>query len=79
MDAGEAVAAACGEHAVFRKVDVAVESEVADLIRFTLDTYGRLKCLFNNAGVPAPSGRIQHVSLDELDAAMRVLFVSPQR
>ncbi|MGB5759320.1 MAG: SDR family oxidoreductase [Acidimicrobiales bacterium] len=74
VDAGEAVAAACGEQAVFRKVDVAVESEVADLIRFTVDTYGRLDCMFNNAGVPAPGGRIQDVSLDELDAAMRVLF-----
>ena len=74
VEAGEAVAAACGDQAVFRKVDVAVESEVADLIRFTVDTYGRLDCLFNNAGVPAAGGRIQDVSLDELDAAMRVLF-----
>ena len=73
-EAGEAVAAACGDRAVFRKVDVAVEIEVADLIGFTVETFGRLDCLFNNAGVPAPGGRIQDVSLEELDTAMAVLF-----
>ncbi len=74
VDAGEAVAAACGDRAVFRKVDVAVESEVADLLDFTVDTFGRLDCLFNNAGGPAPICRVQDVSLEELDSAMRVLF-----
>jgi NAD(P)-dependent dehydrogenase (short-subunit alcohol dehydrogenase family) len=74
VEAGEAVAAACGDQAVFRKVDVAVESEVADLIGFTVDTYGQLDCLFNNAGVPAPACRVQDFSLEELDSAMRVLF-----
>ncbi|MGI9611889.1 MAG: SDR family NAD(P)-dependent oxidoreductase [Acidimicrobiales bacterium] len=74
VDAGEQVAAACGERAVFRKVDVGVEAEVAELIQYTVDAFGRLDCLFNNAGMPAPAGRIQDVSLEELDAAMQVLF-----
>ncbi|MEL7156068.1 MAG: SDR family oxidoreductase, partial [Actinomycetota bacterium] len=69
VEAGEAVAAACGERAVFRRVDVAVEDEVADLIAYTVDTFGRLDCLFNNAGGPAPVGRVQDVSMEELDTA----------
>ncbi|MEM7339192.1 MAG: SDR family oxidoreductase [Actinomycetota bacterium] len=74
VEEGEAVAAACGERATFRRVDVTVEAEVADLISSTVDTHGRLDCLFNNAGGPAPVGRVQDVSMDELDAAMKVLY-----
>ena len=73
-DEGESVAAACGPSATFHRVDVSIEAEVADLIRSTADTHGRLDVIFNNAGCPAPACRVQDVDLVELDAATSVLF-----
>lgn len=71
---GKAVAEACGEQAVFRQVDVTDEAQVRDLVAFTVDTYGKIDCLFNNAGGPAPVCRVQDVDLSELDQAMAVLY-----
>lgn len=74
VEQGQAVADAGGERAVFRQVDVTDESQVHDLVQYTHDTFGRIDCLFNNAGGPAPVARIQDVDLGELDRAMAVLY-----
>jgi NAD(P)-dependent dehydrogenase (short-subunit alcohol dehydrogenase family) len=42
---------AAGGEALFVKTDVAKDSEVAALVKKTVDTYGRLDCAFNNAGI----------------------------
>ncbi len=40
-----------GSEGIFIKTDVTLEEEVRALIEKTIDTYGRLDCAFNNAGV----------------------------
>ncbi len=40
-----------GGHAVFVKADVSNASEVEALVGKTVETYGRLDCAFNNAGI----------------------------
>ena len=40
-----------GGEATFVKADVTVADEVEALVRQTVDTYGRLDCAFNNAGL----------------------------
>lgn len=45
-----------GCEGIFVKTDVAVASDVERLVQQTLDTYGRLDCAFNNAGVSGPAG-----------------------
>ncbi len=40
-----------GGEAIFVKTDVSSEAEVAALIRKTIETYGKLDCAFNNAGI----------------------------
>ncbi|MGH7963220.1 MAG: SDR family oxidoreductase [Candidatus Binatia bacterium] len=40
-----------GGEASFIKADVAKNAEVEDLIKKTVETYGRLDCAFNNAGI----------------------------
>src|SRR5437016_614735 len=42
---------AAGGEALFVKTDVANERDVAALVTKTVDTYGRLDCAFNNAGI----------------------------
>ena len=42
-----------GGEAIFVKTDVSNAEDVRKLIKITIDTYGRLEVLFNNAGVTA--------------------------
>lgn len=50
-EAGEAAAAELGDAAAFRKTDVADASSVDDLVAFTVERFGGLHCMFNNAGI----------------------------
>src|SRR5687767_3926110 len=43
-----------GGEAIFVKADVAKAVEVEALINKTVDTYGRLDCAHNNAGIEGP-------------------------
>src|SRR6185369_11880778 len=47
--------AEAGGEAIFVRADVSSTSEVEQLVRTTVDAYGRLDCAFNNAGIPSPS------------------------
>jgi len=62
----EAAVAAAGGQAMYIRADNGVEQEVAGAVRATVDRYGRLTTLVNNAiSDDAGSGRDTHV--DELD------------
>jgi NAD(P)-dependent dehydrogenase (short-subunit alcohol dehydrogenase family) len=55
MTTGEEVAQQIekeGGNATFVRVDIAHTVDVEDMIKMTVQTYGRLDILFNNAGVP---------------------------
>lgn len=60
-DKGEAVAAALGANAAFRAADMVKEADIAGLIAFTLERFGRIDCLFNNAGGETAFGGIEEV------------------
>ncbi|MFS0556314.1 SDR family NAD(P)-dependent oxidoreductase [Brevibacillus sp. 179-C9.3 HS] len=40
-----------GGEAVFKKVDVSEFKQVEELVNFTVETYGRIDTIFNNAGI----------------------------
>jgi NAD(P)-dependent dehydrogenase (short-subunit alcohol dehydrogenase family) len=40
-----------GGEAIFVKTDVSKEADVEDFVKKTVETYGRLDCAFNNAGI----------------------------
>src|SRR5258708_27987252 len=57
---GRTLEAALGkDKCVFVRADATDEADVAAMIDACLKKWGRLDCLFNNAGGPAPTGRIQ--------------------
>lgn len=60
---GEALEKRLG--ARFIRTDVSSEADLKAMVDFTLKTFGRLDCLINNAGVPAPV-----VGVAETDAAI---------
>ena len=67
---GGAVASATG--ATFVQADVALEEDAERTIKFAIDAHGRLDVLVNNAGGPAPVGRLESLPLAGFDAAMAV-------
>jgi NAD(P)-dependent dehydrogenase (short-subunit alcohol dehydrogenase family) len=61
---GQAVAAELGAQAVFVSADVTNEDEVIALIEQTVERFGKIDCLFNNAAAPT-----QEVPVTEVDAS----------
>lgn len=50
-DRGNALAAECGPDLTFTYTDVSQRSDVEELVRVAVDTYGSLDIMFNNAGI----------------------------
>src|SRR5262249_44841537 len=73
---GEEVAARIGKNARFIAADATLEDDWKRVISETLATFGRLDALFNNAGGPAPRGRITTIPVEGFDAAMALLIRS---
>ncbi|NVN85433.1 MAG: SDR family oxidoreductase [Rhodopseudomonas sp.] len=73
---GEALAARLGAACVFRQTDVTDEQQVRALIGQAVESFGRIDCLFNNAGGPAQTGGIEGLEVDRFDAAMATLLRS---
>lgn len=70
---GSAIAQTLGDNAIFVPADVADEAQVKALIDQTVDRYGRVDCLFNNAGIPGREGGIEDVTSEQLENEMGVL------
>jgi len=61
---------------VFEKCDVSRPEEVRLLINRTVEHFGRLDCLFNNAGYHPPLGPIDDVTLEDVTSLLQTNFVS---
>jgi NAD(P)-dependent dehydrogenase (short-subunit alcohol dehydrogenase family) len=61
-----------GGHAAFRPTDVTVPGDVAALVRFALDTFGRLDVAFNNAGYQEPRALLA----EQPEAAFDTVFAT---
>ena len=75
-DKGEALAAELGDAAAFLRTDVSQEEQVAAMVAEATDRWGRLDCLFNNAGFGGALGPISTTTLDDYDLTMDVLLKS---
>jgi len=74
---GQSLEASLGkENCVFFAADATRESDVKAMFDACLSTWGRLDCLFNNAGGPAPVGGIETIPVEGFDAAMATLVRS---
>jgi NAD(P)-dependent dehydrogenase (short-subunit alcohol dehydrogenase family) len=73
---GEALQAKLGKDALFLRADATMEADWVRVVAETLRAFGRLDCLFNNAGGPAPAGSITTIAVEAFDAAMALLVRS---
>ena len=73
---GEALAKKLGANCIFRQTDVVVEEQIRALIDLSVEKFGRIDCLFNNAGGPAQVGGIEGLDAARFDAGMATLVRS---
>jgi NAD(P)-dependent dehydrogenase (short-subunit alcohol dehydrogenase family) len=75
-DLGEALAEELGPNAIYLHTDVRNEAEIKALIDLAVERYGRLDCIFNNAGFPGVGGPIDEIPTDGFDVTMEIMFRS---
>ncbi len=69
---GERIAGELGDRARFVRVDVAEEGAIEAAIGTSVDEFGGLDCLFNNAGNPGSLGRVEEIDMAEFDRTVAV-------
>jgi NAD(P)-dependent dehydrogenase (short-subunit alcohol dehydrogenase family) len=67
---GESLTKALGPAAIFVRTDVTKEGDIKALIEQTLARFGRLDCLFNNAGNPGRLTSIADLDMDHFDTVV---------
>ena len=63
-----------GDAIRFARTDVAEERDVEAMMQRTLDAFGRLDCVFNNAGIGGAFGPITETRVEEWDYTLAVLL-----
>jgi NAD(P)-dependent dehydrogenase (short-subunit alcohol dehydrogenase family) len=72
-DRGRRLVAELGARAAYVHADVSGEADVQAAVDETCRHFGRLDCIFNNAGYAGVGGRIDEIPIDGFDATMGVL------
>ncbi|RLA47065.1 MAG: 2,5-dichloro-2,5-cyclohexadiene-1,4-diol dehydrogenase [Gammaproteobacteria bacterium] len=73
VERGQALAKELGDVAVFAEVEVRQEDQVKAAVDLATSNWGRLDCIFNNAGFGGVLGPIEDTPVDEFDMTYDVL------
>ena len=73
---GRGVAERIGEAAAFIRCDVREVPQIEALIRESAERFGRIDCLFNNAGGPTEPGGVEEISEAGVQDAVQLLVTS---
>lgn len=76
-DEGLRVASQIGPGATFIRADITDDAEAIRLVSDTVERFGRIDCLVNNAGSPGHAVSITDLDLDHFDDAMAVHVRAP--
>lgn len=67
---GEQLAAKLGAAASFIRTDVSIEHDVAAMMKHAVDRFGRIDCLFNNAGDASDADGIVNIDIQRFNSAI---------
>ncbi len=73
---GTALAAELGDEVLFIRTDVSVEQDVSQAITQTIDRWGKLDCLFNNAGGGGANGPLASIPVEDFDITINAYLKS---
>jgi NAD(P)-dependent dehydrogenase (short-subunit alcohol dehydrogenase family) len=71
---GQKLAEELGPNTAYVHADVSLEADVQQSIKTALSRWGKLDCMYNNAGFGGVSGPIEETDMDAFDQTMAVLF-----
>jgi len=71
---GQELAEKLGEAAGFLRVDVTLEHDIEAVVDECMTRWGRLDCMFNNAGFGGALGSIETTTVEEFDITFDVLL-----
>jgi L-fucose dehydrogenase len=74
--AAEETLVRAGCTALFRSCDVSSEADMRSLVESTVERFGRLDCLVNNAGWHPPAMTIEQTTVDDFDRLLRLNLTS---
>jgi NAD(P)-dependent dehydrogenase (short-subunit alcohol dehydrogenase family) len=75
VEKGAQLAKELGEHAVYQQADVMQEADTAALVDLAIQRFGRLDCMFNNAGASTP-GNVLDITEEQFAYGVRLLLGS---
>jgi NAD(P)-dependent dehydrogenase (short-subunit alcohol dehydrogenase family) len=73
---GAAVAERLGENVLYLRADVMEERDIEASVNFTVERFGKLDVLFNNAGGSVGKETLDQISQQHIDYAVRLLLSS---
>jgi len=74
-DKGAQIVERLGENVIYQRADVTNDEDIKALIDAAVSRFGRLDCLFNNAGGPTP-GTLETVTMENFVYSMQLLLGS---
>jgi NAD(P)-dependent dehydrogenase (short-subunit alcohol dehydrogenase family) len=73
---GASIAGRLGENVAFQHADVTEERDIEASVNFTVERFGKLDVLFNNAGGSVGRETLEQISQQHIDYAVRLLLSS---
>jgi len=74
---GASLAAELGPNAIYQHIDVTQEIDIKSAIERAVGEFGRLDCMYNNAGFPGVNGDIETIDVDDFDLTVAILLRGP--
>ncbi len=76
-DKGRAVAGELGAEAVYAHADVTSPAEINAAVELAFRRFGRLDCMYNNAGAGGQIGLVEDLAVEEFDRIMALILRAP--